>query len=118
MGIDLSRFKVIHGGMVLNAIALMEVRMPDDMDYSSGYCLNIGIHPFQPLPPLFLIGLFLHFGTLHLYAFLCHLGNPCLYALPYVNRDAFHGLFLYGIHGPEHDIYNALVNGLFRRATE
>ena len=35
MGIDLSRFKVIHGGMVLNAIALMEVRMPDDMDYSN-----------------------------------------------------------------------------------
>lgn len=35
MGIDLSRFKVIHGGMVLNAIALMEVRMPGDMDYSN-----------------------------------------------------------------------------------
>lgn len=29
MGIDLSRFKVIHGGMVLNAIALMAVKMPD-----------------------------------------------------------------------------------------
>ena len=35
MGIDLSRFKVIHGGMVLNAVALMEVQMPDDMDYSN-----------------------------------------------------------------------------------
>ena len=33
MGIDLSRFKVIHGERVLNAVALMEVHMPDDMDY-------------------------------------------------------------------------------------
>ena len=29
MGIDLSRFKVIHGDKVLNAVALMEVRMPE-----------------------------------------------------------------------------------------
>lgn len=35
MGIDLSRFKVIHGGMVLNAVALMDVRMPDDMGYDN-----------------------------------------------------------------------------------
>lgn len=35
MGIDLSRFKAIHGGMVLNAVALMDVRMPDDMDYDN-----------------------------------------------------------------------------------
>lgn len=35
MGIDLSRFKVIHGGMVLNAVALKEVHMPDDMEYSN-----------------------------------------------------------------------------------
>lgn len=29
MGIDISRFKVIHGDKVLNAIALMEVRLPE-----------------------------------------------------------------------------------------
>lgn len=29
MGIDLSRFRVVHKDKVLNAIALMEVRMPD-----------------------------------------------------------------------------------------
>ena len=29
MGIDLSRFKVIHGDKVLNAVALMEARMPE-----------------------------------------------------------------------------------------
>lgn len=29
MGIDLSRFKVIHGDKVLNAVALMEIRMPE-----------------------------------------------------------------------------------------
>lgn len=29
MGIDISRFKVIHGNKVLNAIALMEVRLPE-----------------------------------------------------------------------------------------
>lgn len=33
MGIDLSRFKVVHGEKVLNAVALMDVQMPDDMDY-------------------------------------------------------------------------------------
>ena len=33
MGIDLSRFKVIHGNKVLNAVALMEVHMPDDMQW-------------------------------------------------------------------------------------
>ena len=32
MGIDLSRFKVVYGDKVLNAIALMEVYMPDDTD--------------------------------------------------------------------------------------
>lgn len=31
MGIDISRFKVIHDGKVLNAVALMEARMPDGM---------------------------------------------------------------------------------------
>ncbi len=31
--IDLSRFKVIHGEKVLNAVALMRVWMQDDMDY-------------------------------------------------------------------------------------
>lgn len=31
MGIDISRFKVIHNEKVLNAVALMEVRMPDGM---------------------------------------------------------------------------------------
>lgn len=30
MGIDLSRFKVIYGDKIFNAIALMEVRMPDN----------------------------------------------------------------------------------------
>ena len=36
MGIDLSRFKVVHGETVLNAIALMAVQMPDnDMDYKN-----------------------------------------------------------------------------------
>lgn len=33
MGIDLSRFKVVHGEKVLNAVALMEVRF-DNMDYN------------------------------------------------------------------------------------
>lgn len=33
MGIDLSRFKVIHGDKVLNAIALLDVRLPGDMDW-------------------------------------------------------------------------------------
>lgn len=35
MGIDLSRFKVIHGDKVLNAIALMEVHMPENMDFEN-----------------------------------------------------------------------------------
>lgn len=34
MGIDLSRFKVIHGDKVLNAVALMEVRMPEGMNWN------------------------------------------------------------------------------------
>ena len=34
MGIDLSRFKVIHGDRALNAVALMEVRMPDGMKWN------------------------------------------------------------------------------------
>ncbi len=29
MGIDLSRFKVVHGDKVLNAVALMNIRMPE-----------------------------------------------------------------------------------------
>lgn len=33
MGIDLSRFKVAHGDRILNAVALMDVRMPDGMDW-------------------------------------------------------------------------------------
>ena len=33
MGIDLSRFKVVHGEKVLNAIALMEVRF-NNMNYN------------------------------------------------------------------------------------
>lgn len=33
MGIDLSRFKVIHGEKVLNAVALMQVRF-NNMDYN------------------------------------------------------------------------------------
>lgn len=35
MGIDLSRFKVIHGDKVLNAIALMEVHMPENMNFNN-----------------------------------------------------------------------------------
>lgn len=35
MRIDLSRFKVIHGDKVLNAVALMDIRMPDDMDFQN-----------------------------------------------------------------------------------
>ena len=35
MGIDLSKFKVIHGDKVLNAVALMEVRMPDGTDWEN-----------------------------------------------------------------------------------
>ena len=33
MGIDLSRFKVVHGDKSLNAVALMDVRMPDGMNW-------------------------------------------------------------------------------------
>lgn len=33
MGIDISRFKVIHGNTVLNAVALMNLVMPDGMDW-------------------------------------------------------------------------------------
>lgn len=32
MGIDLSRFKVVHGDKVFNAIALMEVHMPENVE--------------------------------------------------------------------------------------
>ncbi|MRM91401.1 hypothetical protein EAI28_24170 [Faecalicatena contorta] len=33
MWTDLSRFKVIHGGKVLNAVALAEIRMPEGMGW-------------------------------------------------------------------------------------
>lgn len=33
MWTDLSRFKVIHGDKVLNAIALAEIRMPEGMNW-------------------------------------------------------------------------------------
>ena len=33
MGIDLSRFKVVHGDKVFNAIALMEVYMPENVEW-------------------------------------------------------------------------------------
>lgn len=33
MGIDLSRFKVVHGDKVFNAIALMEVHMPENVKW-------------------------------------------------------------------------------------
>lgn len=32
MGIDLSRFKAVHGDKVFNAIALMEVHMPENVE--------------------------------------------------------------------------------------
>lgn len=32
MGIDLSRFKVVHGDKVFNAIALMEVHMQENVE--------------------------------------------------------------------------------------
>lgn len=35
MGIDISRFKVVHGEKVLRAIALMDIRMPDGMDWEN-----------------------------------------------------------------------------------
>ena len=33
MWTDLSRFKVIHGGKVLNAVAIAEIRMREGMDW-------------------------------------------------------------------------------------
>lgn len=33
MGIDLSRFKVVHGDKVFNAIALMEVQMTENVEW-------------------------------------------------------------------------------------
>lgn len=33
MYVDLSRFKVVHRDKVLNAVALVDVRMPNDMDF-------------------------------------------------------------------------------------
>ena len=33
MGIDISRFKVIHGDKVLNTIAIMNVRFPEDVNW-------------------------------------------------------------------------------------
>ena len=35
MIIDLSRFKVVHGDKILNAVALMDVRMPDDIKWEA-----------------------------------------------------------------------------------
>ena len=35
MGIDLSRFKVVHGDKVLNAVALMDIRLPDDLRWEN-----------------------------------------------------------------------------------
>lgn len=35
MGINISRFKVIHGDKVLNAIALMDVRLPDGVSWDN-----------------------------------------------------------------------------------
>ena len=35
MIIDLSRFKVVHGDKILNAVALMGVRMPDDINWEA-----------------------------------------------------------------------------------
>ena len=35
MVIDLSRFKVVHGDKILNAVALMEVRMPDGINWEA-----------------------------------------------------------------------------------
>lgn len=35
MIIDLSRFKVVHGDKILNAVALMEVRMPDGINWEA-----------------------------------------------------------------------------------
>ncbi|WP_279004797.1 hypothetical protein [[Clostridium] scindens] len=35
MGIDISRFRVVHGDKILNAVALMEVRMPEGMNWKT-----------------------------------------------------------------------------------
>lgn len=35
MIIDLSRFKVVHGDKILNAVALMEVKMPDGINWEA-----------------------------------------------------------------------------------
>ena len=35
MVIDLSRFKVVHGDKILNAVALMEVKMPDGINWEA-----------------------------------------------------------------------------------
>ena len=35
MVIDLSRFKVVHGDKILNAVALMEARMPDGINWEA-----------------------------------------------------------------------------------
>ena len=37
MNIDLSRFKVIHGGRVIKALALMEVIYADSVDWDDTY---------------------------------------------------------------------------------
>ena len=34
MSIDLSGFKVVHGDKVLNAVALMEIRLPDGVSWN------------------------------------------------------------------------------------
>lgn len=35
MRIDISRFKVVYGDKVLNALALINIRMPDDMNWEN-----------------------------------------------------------------------------------
>ena len=35
MGIDLSRFKVVHGDKILNAVALVDIRMPNGMNWEN-----------------------------------------------------------------------------------
>lgn len=35
MIIDLSRFKVVHGDKILNVVALMDVMMPDDINWEA-----------------------------------------------------------------------------------
>lgn len=35
MNIDVSRFRIIHGGQVLNALCIMEVRMPENFSYAN-----------------------------------------------------------------------------------